>query len=102
MNKDFDLIVKLYKGEIQDLNLYSAYRVDINTLENMLEDEYNKGVNKGLADCESKISNNLRNKTIQMILQGLESYGNNGVNQGKLTTSQIRLFFKEHYGIELN
>lgn len=36
------------------------------------------------------------------ILQGLESYGNNGINQGKLTTSQIRLFFKEHYGIELN
>lgn len=94
MNKDFDLIVKLYKGEIQDLNLHSAYRVEINTLENMLEDEYNKGVNKG--------TNDLRNKTIQMVLQGLESYSNNGVNQGKLTTSQIRMFFKEHYGIELN
>lgn len=35
------------------------------------------------------------------IFQGLESMANNGLYQGKLTVPQMRIFFKEHYAVEL-
>lgn len=87
MNKDFDLIVKLYKGEIQDLNLHSAYREEINALENMLDNEHEKGYNKGLTDCASRIIKELRNLhsvgCLRMTLDGLAyEYGvENGTKQ---------------------
>lgn len=87
MNKDFDLIVKLYKGEIQDLNLHSAYREEINLLENLLEDEYAKGYEKGGYDNASKIICELRNLKnvgcLRMTLDGLAyEYGvENGTKQ---------------------
>lgn len=39
--------------------------------------------------------------TAKEILQGLENMSNNGVYQGKLTVPQMRIFFKEHYGVEV-
>lgn len=75
MNKKFDLIVKLCKGEVKDLGLHSAYRQEINTLENMLDDEHEKGYNKGLNDCASRIIKELRSLQsigcLRMTLDGL-------------------------------
>lgn len=39
--------------------------------------------------------------TAKKIFQGLESMANNGVYQGKLTVQQMRVFFKEQYGVEV-
>lgn len=75
MNKDFDLIVKLCKGEIINLNLHSMYREEINALENMLDNEHEKWYNKGLTDCASRIIKELRNVhsigCLRMTLDGL-------------------------------
>lgn len=75
MNKEFDLIVKLCKGEIQDLNLHSVYRKELNTLEDMLDNEHEKGYNQGLTDCASRIIKELRSLQsvgrLHMTLDGL-------------------------------
>ena len=57
--------------------------------------------------CATVLSEKLKAKeqavidTAKEILQGLESMANNGVYQGKLTVPQMRLFFKEQYGVEV-
>ena len=54
--------------------------------------------------CEIKLANAIikefdEKKVAQRILDGLESMANNAIYQGKLTINQMKLFFKEHYGL---